>query len=609
MPEPLIRQWQWTLPAAPEALWPFVADTNRFNRDVGLTPVSRPSRDSQRTSMRILGMTIEWDEEPFEWLYPHRFSSLRRYHRGPFTQLKMSVSLSPISASSTLLALDFHIVPRSVLTRMAGAFQLRGFHRAISRTYHRYAALAQQSDRFTDANPASIRLAEGGQSRLTNLTQSLVSAGADPRATQALAHLLQTAHDFALDRIRPYALADALRLNRRAVLETCLYATRAGLLESRWNILCPLCRGPADQPASLRDLTETTHCGSCNIDFTTSFDLSTELIFRPSPSIRPIAAATFCYGSPELTPHIVAQTTIAAGGSATLSPSLKPGRYRLRTPLLRGAQHLMATTEPDASNTLEIVARPEAFPSTEPSVSLSPTLTLQNQTPTSQCFILERTAWSDLAATAAEVTTLQKFRDLFSSESLRPGQQISIGSLTILFTDLKSSTQLYRSLGDAPAFGRVMSHFDILTRCIAEESGAMIKTIGDAVMAAFTQPLPAIRAILKAQRLLASPAGNQLPLRLKAGIHCGPCIAVTLNDRLDYFGTTVNIAARLVELSTGCDLVLSRPVRDDPLVAAHLDGASHHLEEHLVPIKGLDAPLSIWTLTPATIEGMPGKPD
>ena len=125
-------------------------------------------------------------------------------------------------------------------------------------------------------------------------------------------------------------------------------------------------------------------------------------------------------------------------------------------------------------------------------VALTPTLNLENATAQEQLLILERVVWSDQATTAAEVTALQTFRDLFASEALRPGDQISVGSLTILFTDLKSSTQLYREIGDAPAFGLVMDHFDVLKQAIADEGGAVVKTIGDAVMAVFSTPCPSV---------------------------------------------------------------------------------------------------------------------
>src|SRR5205085_499715 len=143
------------------------------------------------------------------------------------------------------------------------------------------------------------------------------------------------------------------------------------------------------------------------------------------------------------------------------------------------------------------------------------TLTLDNATTEPQLFILERTAWSDQAATAAEVTGLQVFRDLFANEALRPGERISVGTLTVLFTDLRESTRLYRESGDAVAFGHVMNHYDVLREAITAEDGALVKTIGDAVMAVFRRPAPALRAAFKAQAILANPPAGLQPLKLK----------------------------------------------------------------------------------------------
>src|SRR5204863_9118520 len=112
-----------------------------------------------------------------------------------------------------------------------------------------------------------------------------------------------------------------------------------------------------------------------------------------------------------------------------------------------------------------------------------------------------------------------------ATEALRPGGEISLGKLTVLFTDFNSATGLYREIGDATAFGRVMNHFDVLKEVIAEEEGALVKTIGDAVMAVFREPACALKAMLRAQQRLASPPAGMDPLILKAGIHVGPCIA------------------------------------------------------------------------------------
>ena len=104
-------------------------------------------------------------------------------------------------------------------------------------------------------------------------------------------------------------------------------------------------------------------------------------------------------------------------------------------------------------------------------------------------------------------------------------------------------------------------------------------------MAAFTRPAPALRAIIAAQAALASPPDRMRPLMLKAGLHAGPCIAVTLNERLDYFGSNVNMAARLEPLSTGEDCVISSDVSLDPEVAELLEDASSGLKAERVEVK------------------------
>ena len=162
------------------------------------------------------------------------------------------------------------------------------------------------------------------------------------------------------------------------------------------------------------------------------------------------------------------------------------------------------------------------------------------------------------SVTAAAVTSRQIFRDLFSREILRPGERISVGAITIVFTDLKNSTRMYRDIGDAPAFGRVLNHFDVLNSVIADGGGAIVKTMGDAVMATFTEPGAALRAMRSAQAELAAARRHQEGLQLKCSIHQGPCLAINQNERLDYFGTTVNVCARLCSQSTGSDIVVSR---------------------------------------------------
>lgn len=566
-------RWEYDLKASPEELWPFVADTNRFNRDTGVPPVvvesENPSENVRRLSLSTFGVRVEWEEEPFEWIRPYRFGVVRRYLKGPVAQMRVEAQLKPTEAGGTHLIYEVWAQPKTALGLTAIPIQIGLIsRRSFAAAFRRYDKLAAsgQSLRF---QPAKANFTTGGLERLRALCNKLIEHGADADITRKLAELIEQSDDLTLARIRSHALADYWSFPRRQVLETCLWATRTGLLDLQWDLLCPHCRGAASTSRSLTGISAQVYCGSCDVDFTINFDNTTELTFRPNPSIRQIEVREFCVGGPQVTPHIVAQQVLDSGETRELRLPLEQGRYRLRARDVPGELYIQVA-EDGASEIILPVSR-EGWPAEECILNIKPLLQLKNETGEELFFSLERTAWSDQAATAAEVTALQVFRDLFSNEALRPGEQISVGSLTILFTDLKDSTRLYREIGDAPAFGSVMNHFDILRQMIAEEEGALVKTIGDAVMAVFRRPAGALRAILRAQKRLANPPAGMRPLKLKVGIHSGPSIAVTLNERLDYFGCTVNMAARLEGLSTGEDVVISSIVHADPEVSEMLE--------------------------------------
>jgi class 3 adenylate cyclase len=462
----------------------------------------------------------------------------------------------------------------------------------------KYDELAFQGAALETAEPNTSQSSFDLQ-RLTALKQKLISDLESPESVaiaERLADFLERGDDFAVARIRAYKLADEWKLPRRAVLEVCLRATRIGLLDFQWDLLCPLCRGPQESGASLKDIQTSVHCDTCKIDFTVNFDRYVELTFRPNPAVRRLQVASFCIGSPHWTPHVVAQQLLPAGENRELSLPLESGNYRLRAHELPGSQDV--TVSSDGESAAQVTITGNGWSQDTLHVNEQFALTLKNETAAEQLLILERLEWSDQATTAAEVTALQMFRDLFASEALRPGEQISVGTLTVLFTDLRHSTQLYRQIGDATAFGRVMSHFDVVRKSIVEHDGAIVKTIGDAVMAVFRSAADGLLAMLEVQRALAEPADGNTPLQLKAGLNTGPCIAVTLNDRLDYFGSTVNMAARLEGLSSGSDVIISRSVYDDAKVRELIESEDLAAEEFDMLLKGFeDERFELWRVS------------
>jgi class 3 adenylate cyclase len=600
-------KWEWRLRSSPEQMWTFVADTNRFNRETGLPSIRRADdavRENARQNLRFsrLGLEVEWEEEPFEWVRPYRFGVHRRYSAGPVASTRVLVELESLPSGGTRLLYHTWIRPKNLLGMITVPALMRfSYRRAFDTAFRRYDELAMIAGPVLE-QPAGVRFVPGGRARLDALRRELVERTGERELVARLVETVERGDDFDLARLRPYALADAWGVPRRKVLELCLQATRAGLFDLRWDLLCPLCRGVKESGSTLEEMRQRAHCESCNIDFAANFDRSVELTFRASPMLRRVEERTFCVGGPQLTPHIVAQQLLAPGDRRGVTLPLEAGRYRLRTLGLAGGQFLIAT--PDGAQEVTLTAAHDGWSQDEVRVALAPTLHFENATDAEQLFVLERMAWSDQAATAAEVAALQVFRDLFSSELLRPGERISVGSLTVLFTDLRDSTSFYQEIGDAPAFGRVMDHFAVLREAIAEEDGALVKTIGDAVMAVFRRPASAVRAILEAQRRLAAPSGGALPFYLKAGMHHGPCIAVTLNDRLDYFGSVVNMAARLERLSSGEDIIISDAVRHDPEVEELLSAPQNQLvpEPFEARLKGFDeAQFHLWRVTRSSV--------
>jgi adenylate cyclase len=604
-------RWEFDLESPPEQLWPLVADTNRFNRDTGVPAVEALGEATKNARRRLrltsFGIPIEWEEQPFEWVRPQRFGVIRRYTKGPLAELRVLAQLTSRAelhhgtpATGTKLVYEVWAKPKNILGLLAIPIQIGIISRRdFARTFRQYDNQAQQDEPSANV-AAKVEFVPGGRPRLVKLGEKLVEDGVSEDLVALLVDHIENADDFALSRIRPYELADRWMQSRRDVLCACFRATRTGILDLQWNLICPMCRG-GGAADSLKELSSNVHCAGCNIDFSVNFEQSVELTFRPNPSIREVNEESFCIGGPQVTPHIAAQQLLAPHSRRSINIQLEEGRYRLRTMNDTAWQHLLVTEQGTCGAVLR--ASSSGWSEKELEISQCSDLQFENATDEEQLFILERTQWSDQAATAAEVTALQMFRDLFASEALRPGEQISVGTLTVLFTDLKNSTRLYREIGDATAFGRVMNHFDVLKQAIADEEGALVKTIGDAVMAVFRRPAAALRAMLVAQQQLASPPEGMPPLTLKAGLHTGPCIAVTLNDRLDYFGSTVNLAARLEGQSTGDDVVISTAVYSDPEVAELLSESRDRLiaTRFEMPLKGFsEERFELWRVSRGT---------
>lgn len=173
-----------------------------------------------------------------------------------------------------------------------------------------------------------------------------------------------------------------------------------------------------------------------------------------------------------------------------------------------------------------------------------------------------------------------------------------VGDLTFLFTDLQDSTGMYERVGDVEAFDLVRLHFHVLEEATSRHHGAIVKTIGDAIMARFEEPEQAVSTGLEMHKRLErfnQRSGSRLAL--KVGVHRGPAIGVSSRGRVDYFGQAVNVAARVGAIAGAGELVLTDDVYQSPGVAELLAGYQEQ-HEH-VRLKGVAEPVPVYRFTGA----------
>ncbi|HZO91671.1 MAG TPA: DUF5939 domain-containing protein [Chthonomonadaceae bacterium] len=594
--------------AAPrERVWELMADTERLNREVGLPSIRYEFLPRATGGTEMFGtvqvgpVSVRYRELPFEWVRPDFHSVRRLFESGPIRETALEFRLreeeGATRVDSTAVLVPRHFAASSFV-RVVGEKLMRD----LTETWKTFEAyLVGQAE---TPYPRHSRQPPVDRERLQRAVAALRQTGAEAQIVSRLADYLAHAPPEDVTTIRPFALADAWGWERLAVLKTFLRAAsrEVGLLELRWRLLCPSCRGAAPENTSLHlgDIRAEVHCPSCNIRFDADFDKSVEVCFAVAPGVRPVREVQYCRGGPWLTPHVCAQLTLEAGKTRTLPICLPPGRYALVSPQAAGSIPFCVENAGDDGSKRKVCAAVKgqagqaALVLPETAVGRQAEWTLANHTEEPVLLHLESQEPGVPVATAALVTTLQAFRDQFSSEVLSPGVEVAVRQICVLFSDLKGSTAMYRQRGDAPSYRLVRDHFEAMRRIIADHDGALVKTIGDAVMAAFADPahgLAAAIAIQKEARALTDP------LIVKLGLHSGPTIAINANGLLDYFGQTVNLAARLQSQSQGEDIVIAADLAQDARVAEVLRANACHLEPFTQTVRGLDAPLAMLCVT------------
>jgi class 3 adenylate cyclase len=454
---------------------------------------------------------------------------------------------------------------------------------------------------------------------------------ADPDVVFAIEALVRDAPDHRLNRINALAFAAKTGLNEDRVIAAFLHAARLGLFELSWNVLCPGCGGVLDAGASLKTVHQSEYaCALCAAGYEPTLDEMVEVTFTVTARTRRIAAHApddlpvleyyrqifwssgidlpddaFEKAIKEITLELV---ELPPGEKAVLSLTLPAEFVIVFDPVTHTAQFIDVKGEPTRERqSLSIVFNRAHAHTTTLVMQPGPLrLSLDNRTDTRVVpgvYIAGQTMHDMLGnrrpfLTAKRLLTNQTFREIYRTSTLDVDQRLKITSLTFLFTDLKGSTDLYERVGDLVAFDIVKEHFRILQEIIAAESGAVVKTIGDAVMATFATPDRALAAALRireAMRALNEERQNE-DLLLKIGIHEGPCLAVTLNDRQDYFGQTVNIASRVQCLAVSRSILATGSIVEHPQASELLEADGIKPTVRRMPVRGIADEMAVYEI-------------
>jgi len=454
---------------------------------------------------------------------------------------------------------------------------------------------------------------------------------ADANAAAAIEQAVTSGADRELARINVLAFAAAHGLDEEKTIAAFLHAAKLGIFELSWDVLCPSCRGVLDVTETLQDVhREPYACSLCSRSFEVSLDETVEIVFTVSPRLRKIAAhdpqslpfweyyrQVFWSSAVDVSDadleRLIAEFTLDArvlepGEQATVTIDLPEGWVILFDPVSHFGHYLKVAPErTDALQELTVVLKGAREPTATTALRAGPLrLTIANRTATRALPVVwnESNKFDELVGkrrphlTGKRIFTNQTFRDLYRTDTLALDQGLKIISLTFLFTDLKGSTELYARVGDLVAYELVRAHFLLLNKIVAQNGGAVVKTIGDAVMATFPTPERALAAAFAMREAIGSVGVDtrKEDLILKIGIHEGPSLAVMLNDRLDYFGQTVNIAARVQGLAVSHAIFATKPVVEHPRSAALLAKAGITPVPQNVTLKGVAGETAVYEI-------------
>jgi adenylate cyclase len=583
----------FNLPA--EILWKYLADTDQLNKNIGLpdvsfVPLPEPGRKGYYNAMiKFLGVKIRYDEYPFDFIAGDYYEVKRSFKSGPFKTIEGGVKLFP-EPNGTRLNVYSNVTPRNLIGYILAhiAVKKKATRDIVAFIRH----LEQQFLMKREINSiATLRPPELNSDELINRLNKMKSYPVSQDMVSRLEKFLKYASDLEVRRIRPFELAYQWTYDPMQLLRFFLYAAKAGVLDLIWHVLCPNCGAATQEVSNLYELRSDSHCSTCQIRFDSDFSKSVEALFSVHNSVRVAHNAIYCIGGPANMPQVRAQFRIPAHARRDEKVTFENGKVRIRSYHFKDTAYRLISNDEESLSHLTVHATPDGLGVDDTRLKAGPVeINFINDLDDEILIVIEHENYQKYTATAAQIITLQEFRDLFPGVTLSQGVQITFSDLVLLFTDLKGSTAMYETVGDSTAFEFVQNHFKFITGIVRKNNGGIVKTMGDAVMASFISPGNAFQAALDMQLAWNSfiESANSNPnIQLKIGLHKGTAFAVNEKENQDFFGSMVNEASRIESKSTGGDIVFSKDVLEDPGVKLILTQRAIAPETFTTRLKGL----------------------
>ncbi len=578
-----------------EAVWERVSDILRLNELIGFdlkkaqAEIRHNDKLTVQRSATFMHIPMEWTETYGEWIKPYYLYQRLEFIK-PYKHTMLVERFLISTKSGCKVKFSYTILWDSwigTLSNFLGTFHYLGakvFKKSVEMVY-------AKPNKY--AGPEHLgkkpHYSQTVYSRVQRLVSKIDEAFYGHHLGQKIATYALNSMPVDVSKIRPRELAEQWRVEEDYAIEACVQAVRCGLLGMRWDLLCPQCRIEKANTLNLQQLPKGEHCEACNINFEVNFDKNVELTFFPAEWIRPCENATSCLQNPLSEPHIIVQIQLLPNTEKVLNITLKPGNYRCR---VVGSKLNSEFEVKDDNNLPQLSITDQGI-----KIAGQNKIFRVNNLLNSTCyFSIEDLLWKDKVLTGQKVIAMQVFRDLCPEQLLIPGDDIKITNLSFVFTDLKDSTLFYYREGEANAYHIVREHLRFLAKLVYEHHGSVVKTIGDSVMAVFSQPHNAIQACLDVQaQLKLFNQQNKTDLVVKMGLNMGNCIAVNIDNKMDYFGNIINETARLASLSNGNDLVISRSLFTEESVKDLLAGSNFVQEQQT--IKGIPGQVVFYRVT------------